>query len=173
MTGARELASPNGRSRPIKNISEKIPMSMNAAARAWLVGTGFVLLGAIANAQPVSCLQEGKMDLSRPEFPSVTCWETLSTQNQSVTQLQEACAIPFGPWEIKSQVVPVCPPVPIGSCFDVKDGQDGEQEVEASLTNTHHYSPQRPDEWRKTAKTCKKAGGRWVGPGKGPSLPGL
>lgn len=148
-------------------------MSMDAAPRAWLVGAGFVLFGAIAHAQTVSCLQEGKMDSNRPEFPSVTCWETLSTTDQSLTQLQEACVIPFGPWDIQSKVVAACPAAPIGSCFDVKDGQDAEQQLEVSLTHTHHYSPQRPDEWRKTAATCKKAGGRWVGPGKGSSLPGL
>lgn len=140
------------------------------------------LLGAAGavSAQPVACLQKGKMDLTRPEFPSVTCWETLSTDSQPAAKLQEACETRFGPWDIESAVVPVCPAKPLGTCFDVKDGQStggamaGVERPELlpalSLTNIHHYTPQLPHEWKKTAKNCTKSGGKWAGPGSGSSL---
>lgn len=139
-------------------------------------------LGAVGAvyAQPVSCLQKGKMDLTRPEFPSVTCWETLATGDQAAGKLQEACVTRFGPWDIESAVVPACPPRPLGSCFDVKDGQSSGGNMagvelpgslpEITLTNTHHYTPQLPHEWKKTAKNCTKSGGKWVGPGAESSL---
>lgn len=155
--------------------------------KQWSVGfqclvCALSLLGAAGDvaAQPVACLQKGKMDLTRPEFPSVTCWETLATDDQPAAKLHEACVTRFGPWDIESAVVPVCPPKPLGTCFDVKDGQssgDGLAGVERpelqpalSLTNIHHYTPQRPDEWKKTAKNCTKSGGKWVGPGSASSL---
>lgn len=142
---------------------------------------GLFFLGAPGvEAQPVACLQKGKMDLTRPEFPSVTCWETLATDNQPESKLQEACETRFGPWGIESAVVPMCPPKPLGSCFDVKDGQANGASAAGvefpdpfnglALTHTHHYTPQLPHEWKKTAKICKKSGGKWVGPGSESSL---
>jgi hypothetical protein len=134
-------------------------------------------------AQPVACLQKGKMDITRPDFPSVTCWESLASNDSPASKLQELCVTPFGPWEIDSTVVPVCPPQPLGSCFDVKDGQSSGAGLagvekpgelpELSLTNIHHYTPQLPHEWKKTAKNCQKSGGKWVGPGLGSSLLGF
>jgi hypothetical protein len=142
------------------------------------------LLGAAGvSAQPVACLLKGKMDPTRPEFPSVTCGETLAAGDQPAAKLREACLIPFGPWEIESATVPACPPKPLGSCFDVKDGQSSGASLAGvelpeplpgpALTNIHHYTPQLPHEWEKTAKNCKNSGGKWVGPGSGTSHLGL
>lgn len=149
----------------------------SALCALWLLGAAGV------SAQPVACIQKGKMDLTRPEFPLVTCWETLATGEQTAAKLQEACVVPFEPWEIESTIVPVCPPKPLGSCFDVKDGQSSGANLAGvelpdslpipGLTNIHHYTPQQPHEWKKTAKNCKKSGGKWVGPGSGTSLPRL
>ena len=142
---------------------------------------GLLMAGAShALAQPFSCLQKGKMDLTRPEFPSVTCWETLASAAQPTSKLHEICETRFGPWDIESTIVPMCPPEPLGSCFDVKDGQsDGataagvelpDLQKAVALTHTHHYTPQLPHEWKKTVKNCKKSGGKWVGPGSESSL---
>lgn len=110
----------------------------------------------------VSCLQKGKMDITRPSLPLLSCWESMPTGGDSAEDLQKACTVQMTPMQIDSQLVPKCPPAALGTCIGARSGGAG---GEASLSNHHHYTPQSYFEWKKSKKNCERLGGKWYGLG--------
>lgn len=110
-------------------------------------------------APQVSCLQQGKMDMTRPSLPLLSCWESAVASGEALEELQKACTVQMTPMaDVKSILVPKCPTKALGTCIGAKSGK-------SSKSDLYHYTPQTPPEWIKARKNCEKAGGEWYGLG--------
>ena len=114
-------------------------------------------------APQVSCLQQGKMDMTRPSLPLLSCWESAVASGEALEELQKACTVQMTPMaDVKSILVPKCPTKALGTCIGAKSGSaNGEQ----STSNHYHYTPQTLSDWRKSKKNCERSGGKWHGLG--------
>ena len=107
----------------------------------------------------VSCLQQGKMDMTRPSLPLLSCWESPVASGESLEEVQKACTVQMTPMaDVQSTLVPKCPTKALGTCIGAKNGK-------SSKSDHYHYTPQTPPEWIKAKKNCEKAGGEWYGLG--------
>lgn len=109
-------------------------------------------------APQVSCLQQGKMDMTRPSLPLLSCWESPVSGGETVDELQKACTVQMTPMKIDSTLVPKCPSKALGTCIGAQNGK-------GSKSDHYHYTPQTISDWIKSKKNCEKAGGEWYGLG--------
>lgn len=116
---------------------------------------------------PVSCLQKGKLDISRPSLPLITCSETLPVGQATTEALVDACTNKLEAMKLvdpgySSAALPLCPKASLGTCIGAKGGsKDGS----ITISNHYHYTPQNLFEWIKSRKSCEKSGGKWFGLG--------
>jgi hypothetical protein len=143
-----------------KNLIRSLPGCLGRLVCALLFFHGATMAQSMPDK--TACLQKGALDIQRPSLLLVTCWESEASVNETAQQMREACIDKMQPMKVEAALVPLCPREAQGICVGSKSGSSTGNETR---TDIYHYTPQSYDDWQKSIKACRQAGGEWRGKG--------